>query len=126
MLEDVFESTFKKIGLKAVRLKCDPLNPTKDYIGYVLRENTNGTLRVHVIGMDEPFMDIPQQNVNMGDYLTSLEKLKLIIAMSIDQNIACGVQNIPTIEELKQYLLMNGMSYEEICDLMCCFFKIDQ
>jgi hypothetical protein len=125
----LLESSIKTLGLKRIRLKCDPLNkehesinPYKGYEGYVLEEN-NGVVSIYMVNTPNdlnPFIKAPVSAIEPCDKLTNLKKFIIdkINSEEINmQNASEILGNTSDITAIETYLKDAGMDDKYIKDL---------
>ena len=125
----LLESSIKTLGLKRIRLKCDPLNkehesinPYKGYEGYVLEES-KGIVSVYMVNAPSelnPFIKVPSSAVEQCDKLSGLKKFiidKINSAEINMQNAAEILNNTSDIAAIETFLKDAGLDDKYIKDL---------
>lgn len=93
--------------------------------GYFLKENDDGTIRLAVIGSTEPFTDVQPSQVNVAQSLSSLDKLKLIIADTLDdKGTVDTIKNLNSISDIEGAILSNGYSFEDLYMIFKRYFTL--
>ena len=113
-IDKVFENTLSQLNLKRIRLKSDPANNIYPYEGYVLEENEDGTLDIYVVGAPEPHMNVTPNQIDVQKSLTPIDKLKLIIAGSIDKGLAKQIKHMNNLSDMEALLISNGLTMEDL------------
>ena len=125
-INKVFESTLSQLNLKKIRLKSDPANNILPYEGYVLEENEDGTLHIYAIGAEEPYMNVSQDQVDVGNSLSPLDKLKLIIAGSVSKEFALQIKDMNNLSDIEALLLSNGCTMEDMYVIFKKYFLTNE
>lgn len=125
-INKVIENTFSNLNLKRIRLKSDPKNHVVPYEGYVLEENSDGTLQIYAIGAEDPYMTVTPDMVDVKQSLSSLDKLKLIIAGCVDKGIACQIKDMNNLSDIEATLLSSGCTMDDMYQIFKKFFLTNE
>lgn len=114
----ILDNEFNKLKLKRIKL----MDSSE---GYFLKENEDGTIRMAIIGSTEPFTDIQPDQVNIAQSLSSLDKLKLIIADTLDdRGTVDSIKNLNSISDIEGAILSNGYSFEDLYMVFKRYFTL--
>lgn len=125
-INKVIENTFSNLNLKRIRLKSDPNNHIVPYEGYVLEENEDGTLQIYAIGADKPYMTVAPEMIDVQNSLSSLDKLKLIIAGCVEKQVACQIKDLNNLSDIEATLLSSGCTMEDMYQIFKKFFLTNE